>query len=182
VNASERSEHRHDSNPLEACYIDTSLIVAAVTAGIEHHSAANEFCQRLFRDGATVSFSELVRLEYLHALRQMVGSPNMLSAADKRKHGLQHWGNRRSVRANWLRHGVQQFESLVSQFTRAYEIRLTRGILDNATRIMSECNLDSYDATHVATTLQLGVTDLASIDEHFSRAARYIHPHIILQL
>ena len=154
------------STPARVCYLDTSVVTAAMVAA-ENHRAALEYWQELALADASVCFSELLRLKYAHFLR---GLPSRLGYATQRTFGLHRW-ERQSVRENWYRIGWRLFDNLMSQVGHVRETALDRSILDTSNDLMATCNIGSYDTAHVATALAVGATELAAVDGHFSRAS-----------
>ena len=160
---------------ISSCYLDTSLITAAMIESVENHVAARDFCARLVADNATVWISELVRLEYLHFLRLICPK---LAPEIIRQYGLNNW-HRIGVRRNWIALNMADFDAFMSQFAVAHELALTRGIVDEGQRLMIDLNLPSNDAAHVATALAVATRDIAAIDAHFSRAQGSLTVHIV---
>jgi predicted nucleic acid-binding protein len=103
------------------CYIDTSVVTAAIVAA-ENHRAAQEYWQELALSGASICFSELLRLEYAQFLR---GLPSRLDYASQRTFGLHRW-ERQTVRENWFRLGWRLFEDLMAGVSYVREIALDR--------------------------------------------------------
>jgi predicted nucleic acid-binding protein len=82
---------------------------------------------------------------------------------------LQHWGTRTDVRERWLRHGLHLFEQLIDQFSRAFVIPLNDAIIDRGVTLMARYHLKSYDAIHVASAIEAGLSDIAATDGDFAR-------------
>jgi predicted nucleic acid-binding protein len=156
------------------CYIDTSVVTAAIVAA-ENHRAAQEYWQELALSGASICFSELLRLEYAQFLR---GLPSRLDYASQRTFGLHRW-ERQTVRENWFRLGWRLFEDLMAGVSYVREIALDRSILDTSNDLMIACNIGSYDAAHLATAIEAGAIELAAVDGHFTRASHLMSVRLI---
>jgi predicted nucleic acid-binding protein len=160
---------------IERCYLDTSLLTAA-TISIEHHDAAEAFCHQLVASDALVYISDLVRLEYLQAVRRL---QEAVDAATRQEFQLQLWGTRPEVRRRWIDANVRQRDSLLDQFSQVREISVDSELVAEAQTLMATCNLESCDAAHVAACLAAGVPDLAAIDRHVARASQLLRIHIV---
>jgi hypothetical protein len=68
----------------------------------------------LAASGASVTFSELVRVELLQALVATANDPGRLQSSVRRRYRLQHWGRLDSVRRAWLQDGVALFADFVA--------------------------------------------------------------------
>jgi predicted nucleic acid-binding protein len=152
---------------ITSCYLDTSLLSAAIVNHSAHHAAAAAFCEQLITSGTTVVISELVYLEYANFLRTLVGQ---LAPGVARAHGLHRWERQPQVRLNWIEVGAGQFETFMRRFAAVEGIALTQPTIIAARRMMAVCNLASYDSVHVVTALSAGVSHLAAVDDHFARA------------
>jgi len=159
----------------DAWYLDTSIVTTALYDNFEFHDAARGFCGSLVRDHHPVCFSELLRLEYAHSLRRIVGT---LDPGSLRSLGLHRW-ERAHVRRRWIDAGFDRFERFIAQFALAQEIALTRETIDYATELMVFHNLDSYDAAHIATALSVGASHIVALDRHYGRVRNIIDVHII---
>jgi predicted nucleic acid-binding protein len=67
--------------------------------------------------------------------------------------------------------GAARFEKYLEQFARVVEVPLDRAIWLRSITIMAECHLKSYDATHAATALEVGVSRMVTRDSDFARVA-----------
>jgi predicted nucleic acid-binding protein len=65
------------------------------------------------------------------------------------------------------------------QFASVQEVSLSRDIIDQAAEIMVICNLDSYDAAHVATALTAGASRIVTLDRELVRARSVIDVFLI---
>jgi predicted nucleic acid-binding protein len=155
-------------------YFDTSLLTTAVFRPIVHHEAAERFSQDVLLSGRSVYISELIWLEYAHALRSMSSN---IDEATQREYHLHRW-DLAHVRSRWVNHGVALLRAFLARFD-TYEVPFERHIVDDAIEIMVSCNLSSYDAAHVATALSLGITELAAVDSHFERASHLLTVHTV---
>jgi predicted nucleic acid-binding protein len=150
-------------------YLDTSLLTAAVFPGSTDHRSAMEYCLRIADQRTTVYFSQLLRFEFLQSARVIATTPTALFGATRRTFRLARWGDELAVRQRWMTEGAARFEKYLEQFARVVEVPLDRAIWLRSITIMAECHLKSYDATHVATAMRLGIADFASVDADFVR-------------
>jgi predicted nucleic acid-binding protein len=164
-----------DAGLSDSYYLDTSLVTTAMTTDIEQHEAARVYCENLVRQSSAVTFSELLRLEFAHHLRVVVRS---LHPQTIRLYGLHRW-EREPIRRHWIDTSFNRFETFLSLFADVQEVRLTREIIEYANELMITCNLDSYDAAHVATALATGATRIVTLDRHYERVRHIIDVHII---
>lgn len=72
---------------IASCYLDSSVITAALTVGTAHHRASLAFRNRLIADDAIVFFSELTTLEIMQFYRALAGRLDMEA---QRRRGLYH--------------------------------------------------------------------------------------------
>src|SRR3954470_6129086 len=90
-------------------YLDTSLIVSATISGLAHSGPCQRFCERLGLDGARVYFSQISRMEFLNALRNLARPRNQkkreLPDALWDQYRLDQWANSEAVRDGWLQFG-----------------------------------------------------------------------------
>lgn len=93
--------------PLPAdVYLDTSIVLAALLPGLAHSGPGLQFCDQLARQGSTVYFSQLLRLEIAQALRNVATRmPAQLSAHLRQQFRLDHWSIREDVRRGWMTYG-----------------------------------------------------------------------------
>jgi predicted nucleic acid-binding protein len=140
---------------------------SAKMPGVLHHHAASKYRDALIAQGSTVWYSELLRLEFPQVLVAVGNDPRQLSGAVRRRFRLQHWGRLEDVRREWLREGMDQFESFVRRFDEVYEADIDEIIRENALEIMARCQIRSYDAIHASTALAVGCTELVTVDADF---------------
>jgi len=152
-------------------YLDTSLATAAVIQGTKSHNIASTFCAQCATSGTRVYFSQLLRIELLQAIRSVGTLYGSLPEEIRRERRLARWGRDIEIRRSWMQYGVDGFSTLIDQFAEVYELPLTDDIWVRSADLMVTCQIDSYDAVHAATALELGVYDLATIDAHFTRVA-----------
>jgi predicted nucleic acid-binding protein len=150
-------------------YLDTSVLLAAVMDGVPHHKSALRFCQELTRERAGVYFSQLLRIECIHAIRAVGTNPKLVSEMTRRRYRLAHWGDDLGVRQRWMADGIARVEELLSEFDRVFEAPHDLNIWLLSVEIMCRYQIKSYDATHVATAIHLGIADFASVDGDFMR-------------
>jgi predicted nucleic acid-binding protein len=122
----------------------------------------------MFGANNVVCFSDLLRVEVLHALRRIGSAPEYLTGSVRRRHRLQHWGQREAVRDEWFRFGLREFEALLDEFYRVDEIALTPSILNTCATLMARYNLKSNDAVHLATARAVGVAQIVTLDRDFA--------------
>jgi predicted nucleic acid-binding protein len=159
-----------------SCYLDTSLLSAAIVGHSAHHPAAQAFCEHLIAADVPIVVSELVYLEYANFLRTLVGR---LPPAVARSHGLHRWERSPPIRERWLGAGMTELDTFMRRFAAVDTLALTQPTIDAARLIMATCNLASYDAAHVVTALSAGASHLAAVDDHFSRAGQFLEVAVI---
>ncbi len=70
-----------------------------------------------------------------------------------------------------MQRGVAQFDDLMSEFARVFEIPIDPVNRERSASLMACYHLSSYDALHVATALELGIIDFATLDADFTAVA-----------
>jgi predicted nucleic acid-binding protein len=155
--------------PLPAdIYLDTSLVLAALLPGLAHAGPSLEFCDQLARQGCTVYFSQLLRLEIAQALKNVATrKPAQLSEPLRQQFQLHDWNTREDVRRRWMTHGQGQLEAFIGQFVEVVELPLDRVTWDRSIDLMCRYPFKSYDAAHVATAIQYSVQHLATTDREY---------------
>lgn len=68
-----------------------------------------------------------------------------------------------------MQQGIQRFDVFRDSFDDLYELGFTETIWLKSVSIMSDDQLQSHDAIHVATTREYGVPCIATTDDHFLR-------------
>lgn len=150
-------------------YLDTSLVTAAIIAGIPHSVASAEFCRRLAVEGRPVFFSQILRLEITQAFMNLVNRPGQLPADIQEEFGLAAWNENFLVREGWLRFCIAQLEDFLGQFEEVFELPFTPSIWRRSVGIMALDRLRSHDAIHVATAREYGIISFVTGDDHFLR-------------
>jgi predicted nucleic acid-binding protein len=156
-------------------YLDTSLITAATSRAFSHHEKALAFSAESVIAKRNVLVSEFMRVEYGHHLRVV---ERWMDRQSFRSHGLHRW-DRESIRRRWVTQGMTALDAFLHQFASVQEVSLSRDIIDQAAEIMVICNLDSYDAAHVATALTAGASRIVTLDRELVRARSVIDVFLI---
>lgn len=155
---------------IQAVYLDTSLIVAAV-AQREQRPTVASFLETLLQNDAIVFVSELARVELGHAVKAIANDPAAITERERRKWRLHRWGDLQPVRKDWYEHCFANYDVLLAQFTSAEEVALNRSIIESAVDLMAVFQIDSNDAIHAATALAVGASSLATLDADFLKLA-----------
>lgn len=71
----------------------------------------------------------------------------------------------------WIRSRIRLDEALLGRFEAWYEIPIDADTWRTSLEIMIAYGLQSLDAVQVATARRLGLTHLATTDDHFTRAS-----------
>jgi predicted nucleic acid-binding protein len=118
---------------------------------------------------ATVYFSQILRLELTEAIRKVATIPGRAPATLRQDFRLGDWERDSSVRRDWFHFGVQEFDSLFSQFAEVYELPFDRSIWLRSVEVMAERQLRSHDAIHLATAYENRLTCFATTDDEFRK-------------
>ncbi len=161
-------------------YLDTSVIVAAISSGDPHYLACSTYCTALANNNSTIYFSQLLRLEYAQFIRKLATDATYaLPSSIYQQYQLQDFGTNMMIRHQWMRFLMSQFDALVATFYTVRELPVGKEIPPHSIQLMSLHGLESYDAAHMATALREKVPDLATTDRKFSRAASGLRIHLI---
>lgn len=115
----------------------------------------------------TLYVSPLSWTEFAHVIRTQQFRDG-LSPAWQQRYGLARWAQAPAVRRRYLAALLGQLEALLDQIGWA-EIAITSDVRRRALQYVSQYNLQSQDAVHLACAAEAGVVDLASFDEGFRR-------------
>lgn len=148
-------------------YLDTSFVIASLIAGLAHSEPCAAFCEQLADRRSVVYFSYLLRLEIAQALKNVATRPRQLPESLRLQFRLAQWATESAVRRRWMRFGFSQFDSLMATFQDVREIPLSLAACMQSRRIMSDYDLKSYDALHIATVRELRLRDFAATDREF---------------
>jgi predicted nucleic acid-binding protein len=160
-------EHAFLSPPPQRLYIDTDIVTAYLVDTQEHHRRCQAFLERLYQFGQTTLYlSSLLWIEFTHVIRR-VDFRNSLAADLRASLHLNEW-ERPLVRQKYLRTLVRSLEDLLEHFAWV-EIPLTPDIRAAALEYISEYNLGSQDAVHLASATSAAVLEFASLDRSFRR-------------
>ena len=125
--------------PLPAdVYVDTSVLTAALFFGARTHDPAREYLDSLRTSGGRVYFSQLVHAELLHAVRELATVPGNLRGTTRRSYRLARWGWEQTVRDNWFRFAMSEFDVLLAGFSEVFEIPISRDIWRRAATLMAK--------------------------------------------
>lgn len=123
---------------------------------------------RLAAENTPVLFSEIVRLEFTHAIKNL-GRKAQLPGSLREQFQLDVWNTNHFVRERWLQFGVQEFERFLATFSEVIEIPYRRHIWRDSVRIMAFHDLDQLDAIHVASAQRLRARAFATCDRKLGR-------------
>lgn len=158
-----------EPTPPSDAYLDTNVIISAIIAGSDNARACREFCARLADGRSRVYFSRIVRLEVSQAILKLATKPNRLVATLREQFELDAWDTDIEVRERWMEHGAREFERLRDEFFQVYEFPFQERVWRRSLGLMARYRLQSHDAIHAATALELGVTQFVTSDDHFLR-------------
>lgn len=149
-------------------YLDTSIAAAAIIGGSAHSQASQDFCAELSRANSAVYFSRLVRIEVLQMLKKYA-TKDLAPPQLQRAFQLDQFSRNLMIRQRWLDFGMRQLDILVGTFYRAYELPIQKQTCQRCMNIMSQHNLDSHDAIHIATAMHNSLQHFATVDSDFTR-------------
>jgi predicted nucleic acid-binding protein len=150
-------------------YLDTSIVVAAMIAGVAHSGPSRVFCGRLATSGSHVYFSQLLLLEIAEAVKNLaVRRPAQLTPNVRQRYRLDHWDTDQQVRQRWMAFGIRQFVAFLDQFAQVTELPLDEPIWRRSIRLMTQYRLRSYDALHLATARHFRLRHFATVDRWFA--------------
>lgn len=75
------------------------------------------------------------------------------------------------MRSDWYRYCFDGYDELLDQFSAVEELAINRSIIESARDLMSDYQINSYDAIHAATALTIGASILATMDAGFLKLA-----------
>jgi predicted nucleic acid-binding protein len=151
-------------------YFDTSIVVAAMINGLAHHGPANAFCETLVAARSRVYFSRLLRIEFLNVLRNFATRDYQRSPASLRaQYNLANWRNDEIVRARWMQFGQGALQTFLAQFEDVIELSLRPEVWVASIEIIVKYDLNSNDATHIATARTHRIDHFATTDRDFAR-------------
>ena len=161
------SEHAFSDLLPPRLYLDTDVVIAALVTTERHHERSRAFVERLARREQTVVVvSSLLWIEYANAaMRERFRQT--LPSSDQRRFRLHRW-QEASVRRLYLQSFVRALDGLLELFEWE-EVALTTDVRNAALAYIASHNFRPHDAVHLASAVQAGVTDLASLDESFRR-------------
>lgn len=178
-------QHSFDEELPSELIVDTSFIVHALISspGEETiHEECREFAARLLDENVALVYSPLLFLETPQAWRNLLKklSVQELEEAVTSWYGgdaltataqLALLAEEREVRL------FRQMDALVSDLVAlfdTYEVRLTKGLLDEGRDMAARYRLNSHDALVVALGRRT-VPDVAAIDEDFLKVEDWLH-------
>ncbi|MBA3415215.1 MAG: type II toxin-antitoxin system VapC family toxin [Chloroflexia bacterium] len=157
--------------PAGDVYLDTSIVVAASIEGSHHATSCAAFCDDLVAAASRVLFSQVLRLELSQAILKVATRRQGLSLDIRNEFRLDEWGASSAVRERWLRSNIRRSDAPISRFAAWQEIPIGTDTWQTSLDVMIAYGLQSHDAVHVATARQLGLTHLATADDHFKRVS-----------
>ncbi|MGH9176054.1 MAG: type II toxin-antitoxin system VapC family toxin [Vicinamibacterales bacterium] len=162
-------------------YLDTGVVVAAIMRGALYHEPARDFCVTLANASSHVYFSSLLQVEFLQALVAIGNDPTQVPGGIRRRYRLHRWGESDAIRLTWLNHALELFEGFLGQFSEVDEVAIAPRIVTAAVPVMARHMLRSYDALHVSTAAEIGLSHFATCDSDFLRVERegWLTVHLI---
>ena len=157
--------------PPSDIYLDTSIVVAASIEESVHAISCAAFCDDVVAAGSRVYFSQVLRLELSQAILKLATRQRGLSLDIRSEYRLDEWGTNSEVRDRWLRSNIRRCDALIGRFAAWQEIPFDTGTWQTSLDVMIAYGLQSHDAVHVATARQLGLTHLATADDHFKKVS-----------
>jgi len=151
-------------------YLDTSVIVAATIIGSPLSTASGTFCTSLEDHGTRIYFSQVLRIEFSQAIRNLATRRTQLPEEVRREHGLDDWERNDVIRQRWMRFGISQLETFLDGFE-VIELPFVTGIWEQSIEIMALDQLKSLDAIHIATARAYGLRHFATLDNDFNRVS-----------
>jgi predicted nucleic acid-binding protein len=118
-----------------------------------------------------VVVSDLVQIELAQAAKGAANDPTTLSQRERRRRRLHRWGDLREVRSDWYQYCFEGYDELLDLFSAVEELAINRGLIESALDLMSDYQINSYDAIHAATALAIGASMLATMDAGFLKLA-----------
>lgn len=158
-------------------YVDSSVLVGAVVAGLPDSAACLKYCGEIAAAGTRVYFSELLYLEFANALAMLARRPHLLATLEQSlrdRYRLEQWTNDAGIRRAWLNFGERELDRLLEEFDEYVVVPIDGQLIENAVSIMADCNLQSNDALHVATARMQQVPALATTDGAFENARELV--------
>ena len=149
-------------------YLDTSVVVAATIVSSPLSAAGNAFCAALEIHRSRIYFSQVLRLEFSQAVRNLATRRAQLPDEVRRQHQLDHWDTSDAVRHHWMQFGIAQLEGILNSFE-VIELPFETEIWERSVEIMALNQLKSLDAVHVATARAYGLRHFATLDDDFNR-------------
>lgn len=160
------TEHRFNKTPLpRAIFLDADFVVSVLHESEQFHRDCSAFAYRLLRSRVVVLHTQLLRLEFLSGWQSAIrrrGIPRDLLPQQRL------WRQPEDERAALYEIGDGFLLDFLNAFER-YEVRLSARLQERARRAMADYNLKPMDACLVASSFQVGVPDIASLDARFRR-------------
>ena len=148
-------------------YLDTDVVVNCLIEDLRHSQACLQAMEHLGYSGSTVWISQLLRVEYLQAVRSIATQGRAPSQLSK-TFDLDNWVDSR-VREAWLRHCWELLDEYIGILPSVVELPITRNEIDRAPYLMARFALRSQDALHLATALHYDIPVFWTCDDHFQR-------------
>lgn len=154
-------QHLFSEEPPGAVVVDTSYIIEALFEGGMFHEECAAFANELLVRNVILIYSPLLFLETPQAWRRLW------------KRGLlpppipgSLWVDDPSIRKQMFENADRVLNNFLELFE-VYEVRLTKRLLIRTRDTTAQYDLGSHDSLVVATALNIGVSDIVAIDEHF---------------
>jgi predicted nucleic acid-binding protein len=152
-------------------FLDSGVVIAAIIPGSQFWLGCDAFCADLIARDCRVYFSQILRLELTEAIRKLATIPGRAPENLYARFRLGDWERDRSVRRDWLRFGVWQFEALLRRFAVVNELPFRHSIWLRSVEIMADRQLRSHDAIHLATAYEYRLPCFATTDDEFLKIA-----------
>jgi predicted nucleic acid-binding protein len=163
------TERAFTETPPQRLYVDTNVCLDYLIDTRPRYTLAVRLFQQLDAyQFTTLYVSPLSWTKFAHVIRTQ-SFRDGLSPQWQQQYALARWAQDPAVRQSYLATLLGQFEALLDQFGWA-EVAITSDVRRRALQYITQYNLDSQDAMHLACATEAGVTDLASFDQDFRRA------------
>jgi predicted nucleic acid-binding protein len=146
-------------------FLDTDLVVNAVIHGLQNSESCRLACSRLLTSGSRVFYSQVLRIEYMQAIRRLA-TKRQLPTYLYDEFELSRWSER-DVRERWMFSGFDQLRAFLGAFPMSVELALNDVIVREALGLMGRYSLGSLDAVHLATALHYEIPVFWTCDDHF---------------
>jgi predicted nucleic acid-binding protein len=148
-------------------YVNTDVLIAHLVSSDTNHPRCRVFMERLAEDGhVTLVLSTLSWIECTHVVSRQ-NFCDRLPADFRQQFRLEQW-DQPLVRQVYLQMLGGLFEALLAQYD-IVEVPVTGEARALAVQYVAQYGLRGQDAVHLASAIQEGVLDMASLDATYRR-------------